>query len=274
MATVLLNWTETNYGEDGYRIYRSTSTMDPQNMPAPVADIAANSSSYEDSGLTVGVTYYYRVGVYIGATEDISDEFTVVPENVVFKDDFESGLGNWVINQYSEPTPTKMYIGTHPTTGSNCFVILNGDRDTGVTQEDKAVATFVSPPADYKPTRLYFECEVGAIDDDDVGLISLRDNLDNDTFSVVMVRDSSSSPLRRLFIAGVQQAVSLSTGINYKILCNLDWTLGEWEVDIQGVGVFTGTFNTSYFPVDNLRIINQAGESDAGICYFDNISVI
>ncbi|MBI2930059.1 MAG: fibronectin type III domain-containing protein, partial [Planctomycetes bacterium] len=57
-----LSWTDNSYDEDGFDIYRSTSAGGPFNI---IASTVANVTSYSDTGLAAGTTYYYRVHSYI-----------------------------------------------------------------------------------------------------------------------------------------------------------------------------------------------------------------
>lgn len=73
----LIEWDDPNITEDGHRLYRSTSPMDPQNMPAPIAELGPDVVQYEDGDVTPGLTYFYRVGAYIGSVEMLSDELEI-----------------------------------------------------------------------------------------------------------------------------------------------------------------------------------------------------
>lgn len=83
MATLTLVWKDINLNEDGFNIYRSESPMDTDNMPEPIATLDPNIGSYDDTTGTVGTVYYYRIGVFRGSNEIISDELTRVFDNTV-----------------------------------------------------------------------------------------------------------------------------------------------------------------------------------------------
>lgn len=55
-----LSWSDNSNNEDGFAVLRSTNGTDF----AQIASTAADTTSYTDSGLTAGVTYYYRVAAY------------------------------------------------------------------------------------------------------------------------------------------------------------------------------------------------------------------
>ncbi len=68
-------------GHDGTYVYRSTSPMDPQNLPAPIADApAATGATFEyiDNDTLAAGTYYYRTQDHeAGQVSTVSDEETV-----------------------------------------------------------------------------------------------------------------------------------------------------------------------------------------------------
>ena len=74
---ITLNWTDTNDSEDGHRVYRSTSTIDPAALPTPLADLGAEVTTYTDGDVTEGETYYYRVSAYRGTSENVSEELII-----------------------------------------------------------------------------------------------------------------------------------------------------------------------------------------------------
>lgn len=115
--TVLLTWSEGNADEVGHRVYRDTATMDPAALPAPLADLGANVTEYQDASVADGTTYYYRVSAYTSTEEVVSAETTVTtPTNVVTLD-FETDTwqqymtGDWATADGSTTT-TQPYEGT------------------------------------------------------------------------------------------------------------------------------------------------------------------
>lgn len=59
-STVALSWNESASNEDGVKVARS----EDQSNWSVIADLSANSTSYNDSGLDLGTLYYYRVYTY------------------------------------------------------------------------------------------------------------------------------------------------------------------------------------------------------------------
>lgn len=71
---ISLTWTDACSFEEGFRIYRSTSPMDVNSLPAPLDTLPPNTTSYVDSATTAGVTYYYRVSAYCDSGNSVSTE--------------------------------------------------------------------------------------------------------------------------------------------------------------------------------------------------------
>jgi titin len=59
-----LTWSDSSYGEDGFKIERKT---DVGGIYAQVAATAANTTTYSDTGLDESTTYYYRVRSHNGS---------------------------------------------------------------------------------------------------------------------------------------------------------------------------------------------------------------
>ncbi len=73
-----LTWAETNSNETEHRVYRSTATMDPSALPAPVAVLPDNTTTYDDGDVTEGTTYYYRVSAVMASGAELVSEELVV----------------------------------------------------------------------------------------------------------------------------------------------------------------------------------------------------
>ena len=77
MPTVRLIWDDNANNEDGQRVYRSTSPIDPLALPTPLASIAADVRQYDDTTAVEDTVYYYRISTYRGTVESVSDEIVV-----------------------------------------------------------------------------------------------------------------------------------------------------------------------------------------------------
>lgn len=74
---ITLTWNDTNTTETGHKVYRSQSPMTVGSLPAPIATLGANVTSYTDNDVVAGQTYYYRVAAVRNASEAVSSEITV-----------------------------------------------------------------------------------------------------------------------------------------------------------------------------------------------------
>ena len=71
-SRINLTWSDSSYGEDGFKIERK---MDVSGIYDQVATTAANTTAYSDTGLAQSTTYYYRVRSYNGSNNsDFSAE--------------------------------------------------------------------------------------------------------------------------------------------------------------------------------------------------------
>lgn len=82
---VRLTWGDTNSIEEGHRVYRSTSPIDPHALPAPLATLPAGSTEYVDSTAAPSTTYYYRVSAFLLTHEQVATEVTVTTGAAVAK---------------------------------------------------------------------------------------------------------------------------------------------------------------------------------------------
>lgn len=69
--SVRLTWTDTSDSETGFRVERRL-TASPASTYVPVVNVMANVGAYEDSGLSPGTSYTYRIQTALGATYSIS----------------------------------------------------------------------------------------------------------------------------------------------------------------------------------------------------------
>lgn len=114
MATnnITLVWDDTNEIELGHKIYRSDSPMSVDNMPASIATLDANTTTFVDEDLTVGNVYYYRVSAYINGDEQFSEEISIEVSQrysiyTVSNDDStirlnSEGIEQWISTQHTD----------------------------------------------------------------------------------------------------------------------------------------------------------------------------
>lgn len=77
MGKATIRWFDRNIDEEEQRIYRSESTIDPMDLPAPLTTVAADVEEYVDETVEDDKVYYYRVSSVKGDLEKVSDEITI-----------------------------------------------------------------------------------------------------------------------------------------------------------------------------------------------------
>lgn len=140
--SVRLTWTNISSGHDGTYVYRSTLTMDPQALPAPVADLPAGSEEYIDGGVSGG-TRYYRVQDHEGGSVSlVSDEFTIeVPidwSSASVGDEIDGGIYAGTIT-YADAREFHLIFGKQESEASGLQWGNNGVV-TGATSPDDGLA--------------------------------------------------------------------------------------------------------------------------------------
>ena len=86
-TSVKVTWTTVD-GADGYELWRSTTPDDPNSWTRAKSIMSGTTDRYTNQGLTVGVTYYYKVRAFaLDGQERIYSDFSAVdhmPAAVVF----------------------------------------------------------------------------------------------------------------------------------------------------------------------------------------------
>jgi hypothetical protein len=71
--SIKLSWPDINAAvADSIKVYRSTTPIDANSLPAPLATLAGTALEYEDTAVVRGTVYHYRVAAFKGSSMVIS----------------------------------------------------------------------------------------------------------------------------------------------------------------------------------------------------------
>ncbi|WP_435175664.1 fibronectin type III domain-containing protein [Halorussus sp. AFM4] len=146
-SSVDLSWTGAD-DESGYHVYRAEASGSTQSDYTQVADLAAGTSTYSDTGLENGEKYYYRVAAYystgdsqltgeVAATTSLPaptlDSLDATTEDEI--------TVNYTLNDNSSDGNVEIVRSTDGTTGSVVATISNLSKtsytDTGLSDGEK-----------------------------------------------------------------------------------------------------------------------------------------
>lgn len=137
-----LFWDDPNLTEDGHRVYRDTSTMDPESLPSPITTLGADVTAYDDHDDTIIdlSTYYYRVSAYLGSIEQASDEVSLIADandpvvkDVNFYYKMNQISGSTITDDNSINDGTIINGATQVTFGSTGYALLFDGIDQAVS---------------------------------------------------------------------------------------------------------------------------------------------
>lgn len=122
---IRVSWEDFNAIEAGHRVYRSSTPMDPEALPTSIAELGPDVTFYDDGDVTALETYYYRVSAYLGSSEFVSDEITLVAEenlpfpmdNLIAFWDFEEASGTTILDATGNHNGTLTDVAMRSPTG-------------------------------------------------------------------------------------------------------------------------------------------------------------
>lgn len=109
--SITLTWGAANAAlADSIKIYRATTPLDVNSLPAALATIAGSATSYADTTAVRNTTYYYAVGHVRGANELLSPVLIMGhypdtgpgPQTLL--------RGNWDVGYFGTCTPAQMFL--------------------------------------------------------------------------------------------------------------------------------------------------------------------
>lgn len=116
-TTISLSWSDNSNNENGFYVYRAQSSGSSTADYTRVADLASNTTSYQDTNLSRATTYYYRVSAYNA--------------------EGESSLSNEVNQTTNELLSGTVTSGNTAISGANIYIIdtTNGDLEATATTD-------------------------------------------------------------------------------------------------------------------------------------------
>ena len=103
LGGIRLEWKVNTINGEGQYVYRSTSPIDTEYPPEPLANIPPSVNYYEDNTVISNVLYYYRIASYSGTEMVMSDEFPIfsAPRGPSFVTGYGFSTGSDYINNNS-----------------------------------------------------------------------------------------------------------------------------------------------------------------------------
>lgn len=142
----IVKWRNTNLSQDAVKVYRGSSPLDPENLPAPIAELGPISLSYDDDTVVEGEVYYYRVSAHRGEEVEISAEYetTEIGGAIITGLEWEM-LGENVDGGQALDTA---YRGAHAVIPDSVSLVTGkvGDAFAFTAVEGLATTDTVSPP--------------------------------------------------------------------------------------------------------------------------------
>jgi len=69
LTGIKLTWEDKNDFEAGFKLYRSLTPFDQNNLPAVLVDLPPNTQQYIDTDVLENTTYYYMLSTYVAGKE-------------------------------------------------------------------------------------------------------------------------------------------------------------------------------------------------------------
>lgn len=198
---VRIRWGNYNYGVSEYRVYRSTSTMNPASLPPPLATVPLGTNLYDDTTVVDGTTYYYIVSVVVGTQEILSSEFSILADESSLAQIPTDYYARFLMEEASGSgtliDETTNHSGTYTSLTSVAGVVGNGFRYSGSGKADINGAITMDPST----FALSCWCKIDSVTSGSFFMLAHRDDsqaliqLSLQNGKVVLQLRSSSSSL-------------------------------------------------------------------------------
>lgn len=134
-----LTWRNVNHTQETVRVYRSTSPIGPENLPAPLAELGGFVDSFDDDTVVEDMTYYYRLAVVRDGVGVVSTELESKPGTAP---DFTNA-------QVGDEIAGGIYAGVHLVDGTDYHIVAAKADGEGYGLEWKLERTPTSNTGSY-----------------------------------------------------------------------------------------------------------------------------
>jgi len=199
-TSVELNWTDNSSDEEGFYLYRFQDAVSFSDLEV-IADLSTNITTYNDTGLSAGETYYYTLTAYnsdgtSSNADPVSALMLVKPQNVSASD----GVSADTIDITWDTVPGAVYYAVYRSTSEDGTYTLLGYVDS----DYNSTYNTLTSPAEYPITpgitywyRIAAADEAGykgALSDADSGWAAESLTPENFTLSYTYYYYKSSNP--------------------------------------------------------------------------------
>ena len=228
-ASVTLSWspsTQGTYPIAGYAIYRGTSQGNES--PSPIATVGSNTTTYTDTDVISGITYYYYVKAFDNQNppnySQASNEVSANTKPALF-----TGVNSITLTQYPGPLTS---------TNSSAVLIILGDNDTTPS------GAIVGIASKYGNGRVIALGHDGFLEDSNIII------LDNEKFTTNAITwlDKNVKKKTLISVGHSEWLNSSNTAILSSLLTNMGFS----------VNYYSGTFSSSTLNDVGLVIIGAA----------------
>jgi len=228
-SSVTLNWTASTQGTypiAGYAIYKGTSSGGESSTP--IATVPSNTTTYTDTDIISGITYYYYVKAFDNQNppnySEASNEVSVNTKPALF-----TGVNSITLTQYPGPLTS---------TNSSAVPVVLGDNDT---TPNGAIVGIASSYGNGRALALGHD---GFLEDSNITI------LDNEKFTTNAITwlDKNVKKKALISVGHSEWLNSSNTAILSSLLTNMGFS----------VNYYSGTFSSSALNDVGLVIIGAA----------------
>lgn len=244
-ATALLQWTSAPISPTTYNVKRSRTSGGPYTTIATAITEGVTATTYTDSNVTNGGTYYYVVSAVNAVGEGPnSSQVTVTMPNVNLPDVIVTAVGwspnppfagNHVVfratvkNQGTAPTPSGTVLGVGFSIDGSANVSWSGSYTTSIPPGSSVTLT-----ADGGPTGNYWTATAGphtlTATADDINRFP-ESNESNNSYSAYLAISTAAPRINAFTVTNNTASFTFTatTGLHYQVQTRTNLNLDQWQ---------------------------------------------